>query len=141
VLLAVVFVVDADADAAAADPEDAAAVCGKDATEGPPFEAAWSFIMLLYWGIALACASEVPVCCTVCSMRAARVGILYSTCNLVDPGILIIVTPAAQSLESTCMLAFAPFGRDERKYHSICRYVGICADITAYVDKSCTSTS
>jgi hypothetical protein len=61
VLLAVVFVVDADA--AAADPEDAAAVCGKDANEGPPFVAAWSFIMLLYWGIALACASEVPVCC------------------------------------------------------------------------------
>jgi hypothetical protein len=52
VLLAIVFVVDADADAAAADPEDAATVCGKDATEGPPFEAAWSFMVLLYWGIA-----------------------------------------------------------------------------------------
>jgi hypothetical protein len=46
VLLAVVFEVDADADATAPDPEeDAAAVCGKDATEGPSLEAAWSFMV------------------------------------------------------------------------------------------------
>ena len=52
VLLAVAFEVDADldanADAATADPEDAAAVCGNDATEGPPLEAIWSFMVLLY---------------------------------------------------------------------------------------------
>jgi hypothetical protein len=52
VLRAVAFEVDADADAdadaAATDPEDAAAVCGKDATEGPPLEAAWSFMVLQY---------------------------------------------------------------------------------------------
>jgi hypothetical protein len=50
VLRAVAFEVDADADAdaAATDPEDAATVCGKDATEGPPLEAAWSFMVLQY---------------------------------------------------------------------------------------------
>jgi hypothetical protein len=68
-LLAVVFEFEfvVDADAAPTAPEDAAAavavaaaVCGKDATEGPPLEAAWSFMVLLYRGIgigiALSCA-------------------------------------------------------------------------------------
>jgi hypothetical protein len=62
VLLAVAFPVDADADAATADPEDATAICGEDATEGPPLEAAWSFMVLLYWGIALSYEGKVPVC-------------------------------------------------------------------------------
>jgi hypothetical protein len=51
-LALVLLVLLLDADAVDADPDAAAAAaaadCGKDATEGPPLEAAWSFMVFYY---------------------------------------------------------------------------------------------